>query len=58
VQSFTGFEASAEAGDTVFRGSIRDQAELHAVLEQVESFGLELLEVRRLDPPDAPRRRH
>jgi hypothetical protein len=50
-RSFTGFAASVEAGETVLRGSIGDQAELHSVLEQVEAFGLELVEVRRLDTP-------
>jgi len=50
VQSFTGFEATADDGETVLRGSIRDQAELHEVLEQIDGFGLELLEVRRVDP--------
>jgi len=55
LQSFGGFEGSVEETETVLRGPIRDQARLHEVLEQVESFGLELLEVRRLEPP--PRRR-
>lgn len=54
VQSFTGFEARPGARETVLRGSIRDQAELHGVLAQIEGFGLELLQVRRVEPP--PRR--
>jgi hypothetical protein len=54
VRSFAAFDASLETGATVLRGRIRDQAELHDVLEQIEAFGLELLEVRRLEPP----RRH
>jgi hypothetical protein len=51
VQTFAGFEAKTEAGETVLRGSIRDQDELHAVLEQIDGFGLELVEVRRVEPP-------
>jgi hypothetical protein len=51
TQSFAGFEASVDAGETVLRGTIRDQTELHSVLEQIEAFGLELVEVRRLDSP-------
>jgi len=51
VQSFAGFEARDEAGETVLRGVILDQDQLHAVLAQIEGFGLELLEVRRVEPP-------
>jgi len=51
VQSFTGLTATREDGETVLRGAIRDQAELHDVLEQIDGFGLELLEVRRVEPP-------
>jgi len=51
VGSFAGFQATVGAGETVLRGSVRDQAHLHEVLEQVDGFGLELLEVRRVEPP-------
>ena len=33
---------------TMLRGELVDQAALHGVLAQIESLGLELLEVRRL----------
>ena len=46
-----GFAAEAEAGQTVLRGDIETQGELHALLEQVAAFGLELIEIRRVDPP-------
>ena len=46
-----GFAAEAEAGQTVLRVDIETQGELHALLEQVEAFGLELIEIRRVDPP-------
>jgi hypothetical protein len=51
AQSFPGFEARAGDGETILRGSIRDQGQLHDVLEQIDGFGLELLEVRRVEPP-------
>ena len=51
AQSFVGFEATVDAGDTVLRGSISDQDRLHQILEQIDGFGLELLEVRRVKPP-------
>jgi hypothetical protein len=34
--------------ETVLHGPIRDQAELHGVIDRVQSLGLELVEVRRL----------
>jgi hypothetical protein len=34
--------------ETVLYGEIVDQAALHGVLDRVQSFGLELIEVRRL----------
>jgi hypothetical protein len=41
-------EPGAARVDTILHGPIRDQAELHGIIEQVQSLGLELLEVRRL----------
>jgi hypothetical protein len=51
LQSFAGFEASTDGGETTLRGEVHHQAELHSVLEQIDAFGLELVEVRRLEPP-------
>jgi hypothetical protein len=31
------------------RGDLRDQAELHGILERIRALGLELIEVRQLD---------
>ena len=56
AQSFAGFQATRRAGETVLRGSVRDQAHLHEVLEQIDGFGLDLLEVRRIEPPSPARR--
>jgi hypothetical protein len=47
--SFSGFEAEVEPAETILRGPVRSQAELRALLERIEAFGLELIEVRRVD---------
>jgi hypothetical protein len=45
---FDMLEPDAACVDTILHGQIRDQAALHGLIEQVQSLGLELLEVRRL----------
>ncbi len=50
LAAFPTLSAEICGSDTVLRGSIRDRAALHGVLGQVESFGLELIELRRLPP--------
>jgi hypothetical protein len=50
---FEDFVASVRPAETVMRGELRDQAELHGVLETIQSLGLELIEVRRLDYRDS-----
>jgi hypothetical protein len=40
--------SEVERIDTVLHGPIRDQAELHGIIERVQALGLELIEVRRL----------
>jgi hypothetical protein len=45
---FDPLESDGERVETVLHGRIRDQAELHGVLERVQALGLELIEVRRL----------
>jgi hypothetical protein len=52
--AFEGLSAQVNPVDTVLTGALLDQAALHGVLEQIESLGLELVEVRRLSPPAAP----
>jgi hypothetical protein len=44
IDAFTGLSATAAGANTVLRGHI-DQAALYAVLERIESLGLELLDV-------------
>ena len=46
---FEDFTASVKPAETTLRGEIRDQAELTGLLEQLQSLGLELIEVKRLD---------
>jgi hypothetical protein len=40
-----------DRGQTTIAGPIADQAALHGLLAKVRDLGLELLEVRRTDPP-------
>jgi hypothetical protein len=52
--AFPALRARTEGGDTVLTGALADQAALYGVLAEAEAFGLELIEVRRLQP-DEPR---
>jgi hypothetical protein len=47
LSAFPRLRSHADRGDTVLSGVLPDQAALHGVLAQIESLGLELLEVRR-----------
>jgi hypothetical protein len=47
--AFQDFTAAVRPAETVMRGEVRDQAELHGMLDRIQSLGLELIEVRRLD---------
>ena len=49
TDAFEEFTAAVRPSETVMRGDIRDQAELHGVLERIRSLGLELIEVRRIE---------
>ena len=49
LSSFEGFDAEVQPVETILRGSVEDQAALHGILEQIESLGLELVEVRQVD---------
>ena len=48
TDAFEDFTASVKPAETVMRGAVRDQSELHGVLDRLQSLGLELIEVRRL----------
>ena len=50
--AFEDFTAAVKPAETVMRGEIRDQSELHGLLDRIQSLGLELIEVRRLPEED------
>jgi hypothetical protein len=52
VEAFDGLTVTVADGRTVLSGRIADQSALHGVLELVESLGLELLDVRRVEATD------
>ena len=43
-----GLTAETEPADTILRGPVRDQQELHDLLGQLNELGLELVEIRQL----------
>lgn len=47
LTAFPGLIAVTDHGDTLLLGPLPDQSALHGVLGQIESLGLELVEVRR-----------
>jgi len=49
-----GFTLTSAAGTTTLTGSIRDQAELHGLLQRVTSLDLTLLEVTPIDEAGQP----
>ena len=50
IGAFDGLTAEPSAAGTVLCGEIADQAALYGLLAQVESLGLELVDVRRTAP--------
>jgi hypothetical protein len=55
LRAFPALQAKTHGQDTLLHG-ISDQAALHGVLAQIETLGLELLEVRRLPKSKRPAR--
>jgi hypothetical protein len=51
---FDRLTASVEPVETVVHGSLRDQAALQGLLARLETFGVQVLEVRRLRAGDPP----
>ena len=43
-----GMEAEVATAETVLHGPVRDQSELHGLIDRIQALGLELIEVRRL----------
>jgi hypothetical protein len=48
LAAFEGLTASVEPVETVLHGPVQDQSSLHGLLDQIQSLGLELVEIRRL----------
>ena len=48
LERFEDMESETGPVETVLRGPIRDQSELHGLLDRIKALGLELIEVRRL----------
>jgi hypothetical protein len=49
---FDRLTASVEPVETVVHGPIQDQAALHGLLARLETFGVQVIEVRRLREKD------
>ena len=49
---FDRLTASVEPVETVVHGPLRDQAALNGLLARLETFGVEVIEVRRLHEKD------
>jgi hypothetical protein len=48
LESFDSLQSDIERVETILHGPVRDQAELHGIIERVQALGLELIEIRRL----------
>jgi hypothetical protein len=48
LEAFPGMRARAHEKETVLAGPVTDQAALHGMLAEIETLGLELLELRRV----------
>jgi hypothetical protein len=53
---FDRLTASVEPVETVLHGPLRDQAALNRLLARLETFGVEVLEIRRLQDRDSSAR--
>jgi hypothetical protein len=49
---FERLSASVEPVETILHGPLRDQAALHGLLARLQTFGVQVVEVRRLHDPD------
>ena len=48
LATFDDMEAAIRPAETVLRGNITDQAQLHGLLERIQLLGLELIEIRQV----------
>jgi hypothetical protein len=49
TRAFDGFDVALKSGNTVISGPVRDQSELHALLQRVGDLGLTLVSVVAVD---------
>jgi len=49
---FERLSASVEPVETVLHGPLPDQAALHGLLARLQTFGVQVIEVRRVHTPD------
>ena len=47
-----GLALEVEPVETVLRGTVADQEDLHGLLGRLQDIGVELVELRRLPPPE------
>ena len=52
LDSFGELDAWVKPPETVLRANVADQAALHGLLDRIQSFGLELIEIRRVPERD------
>jgi len=50
LSCFTGMAGELVGGDTVLRGYVPDQVDLHRLLDRLQALGLEIILLRRLPP--------
>jgi hypothetical protein len=48
LESFEDMESAIRPAETVLRGTVADQAQLHGLLERIQLLGLELIEIRQV----------
>jgi hypothetical protein len=53
LERLEGMQGGPGGVETVLHGPVRDQAELHGLLDRINTLGLELVEVRRLPSESA-----
>jgi len=46
---FEGMELERDAGRTLLRGEVRDQAHLHGLIERIGELGIELVSINPID---------
>lgn len=54
LADFERLTAAEEPVETVLHGQLRDQADLHVLLDRLQTFGVKVLEVRRMHSEGQP----